>query len=55
MYMWAGLNRFEASIDFELYNVRISMGCMNLSYCYRMTYTGTRTLKSTNIVLLNLS
>ena len=30
MYMWAGLNRFEPGTDFELDNVRIGMGCMNL-------------------------
>ena len=30
MYMWVGLNRFEPSTNFELDNVRIGMGCMNL-------------------------
>jgi len=29
-YMWAGLNRFKPSTDFELNNVKIGMGCMNL-------------------------
>ena len=43
MYMWAALNRFQPSTDFELDNVRFGMGCRNL-VC--MTYAGTRNLKT---------
>jgi len=36
MYMWAGLNRLQCK-DWH--------GLHESSYCYRMTYTGTRNLK----------